>query len=169
MLNRLDVRRTTHRLLACYTPVLTGLFRPAGLVAMLGKPFRLCGDDLREFRLNRRCNVRMELLSLMAQKAAICCVSDKRMIEQISRVRRHAPPEQQTGRNELVQRQSQLRFRLGHHPSQQGMREFAPDRSPDLRYLLGAAEPVEPRRRSPPPAPPWSSPPRTRGYHRYAR
>src|SRR5215831_19869575 len=107
MLNRLDVRRTTHRLLACRTPVLSGLFGPAGLVAVLGKPFRLCGDDLREFRLDGRCNKRMELLSLMAQKAAICCVSDERVLEQISRVRWHAPPEQQTGRNELVQRRSQ--------------------------------------------------------------
>ena len=146
MLNRLDVRRTTHRLLACCTPVLSGLFGPAGLVAMVGKPFRLCGDDLREFRLDRRCNVGVELLSLIAQKAAICRVSDERVLEQISRVRRHAPPEQQTGRNEMVQRQSQLALRFEYHRSQQGMPELAPNGRSDLCNLLGGAESVEPRR-----------------------
>ena len=39
----------------------------------------------------------------------------------------------------------QFRFWLAHHRGQQGMGEFAPDRRPDLRHLLGRAEPVEPR------------------------
>ena len=148
MLNRLDVRRTTHRLIVGRHAgrVGRGLFGPAGLVAMVGKPFRLCGDDLREFRLDRRCNVGVELLSLIAQKAAICRVSDERVLEQISRVRRHAPPEQQTGRNEMVQRQSQLALRFEYHRSQQGIPELAPNGRSDLCNLLGGAESVEPRR-----------------------
>ena len=87
---------------------------------MVGKPFRLCGDDLREFRLDRRCNVGVELLSLIAQKAAICRVSDERVLE--------------------------LALRFEYHRSQQGMPELAPNGRSDLCNLLGGAEPVEPRR-----------------------
>src|SRR6516162_4245515 len=111
MLDRFDVRRTTHRLLARCAPVLSGFFGPPGLVAMLGEPLRLCGDDLRELRLDRRCNKGVELLPLIAQKAASCWVSDKHMLEQGSRVRRHAPPDQQTGRHETVQSRSELPLR----------------------------------------------------------
>ena len=60
-------------------------------------------------------------------------------------MRRHALPEQQTSRNETVERRSELCLRLAHHRSQQGMGKLAADRRPDLRHLLGGAEPVEPR------------------------
>jgi hypothetical protein len=60
-------------------------------------------------------------------------------------VRRHAP-QQQTGRNEMVQRRSQLALRFEYHRSQQGMPELAPNGRSDLCNLLGGAEPVEPRR-----------------------
>ena len=39
----------------------------------------------------------------------------------------------------------QLRLRLAHYRSQQGMGELPPDRRADLRHLLGGAEPVKPR------------------------
>src|SRR5271163_2870553 len=45
-------------------------------------------------------------------------------------MRRHALPEQQTGFDETVKRRSQLRCRLAHHRSQQGVGELAPDRAP---------------------------------------
>src|SRR6516165_3734891 len=102
MLNRFDVRSPPHRLLARCTPILSGLFGPPGLVAVLSEPLRLSVNDLRELCLDGRCNKRVELLSLIAQKAAICCVSDECVLEQIGRMRRHTPPEQQTGRNEMV-------------------------------------------------------------------
>ena len=59
-------------------------------------------------------------------------------------MRRHALPEQQTSRKETVERGSQFDLRLAHRRGQQGVRKLTPDRRPDLRYLLGGAEPVEP-------------------------
>ncbi len=67
------------------------------------------------------------------------------MLEQVACVRRHALPEQQTGRNETVERRIEFRLRLVGRRSQHGMRKFTPNRRSDLRYLLGRAEPVEPR------------------------
>jgi cold shock protein len=71
------------------------------------------------------------------------------MLEQVGRMRRHALPEQQTRRNEAVKRRSRLRRWVAHHRSQQRVRERPPDNRPDLRHLLGRAEPIEPR------WPPW--------------
>ena len=132
--------------------------------------------------------------SRLAQQRAVGRVLHQGVLEQIGRVRRHALPEQQTGRNETVERRLKFRLRLAHHRSQQSMRELTPDGCPDLRHLLGRAEPVEPRhqrgvqacgncqrdgtaatvcsaapRGSPPPAPPSSFPPRTAEYRQCAR
>src|SRR5271168_3534492 len=63
------------------------------------------------------------------------------MLEQIGRMRWQALSEQQTSLHETVQRRTKLRLWLGHHQSQQRVRELPPDRSPDLRHLLGRAEP----------------------------
>src|SRR5262249_2936242 len=67
------------------------------------------------------------------------------MLEQIGRMRGHAPWEQQPGRDETIKRGSQLRLRLAHHRGEQGMRKLATDYCRDLGQLLcRAAEPVEP-------------------------
>jgi len=67
------------------------------------------------------------------------------MLEQVGRMRGHAPSEQQTGRDETVQCRYQFRLRLAHHRGEQGMRKLAADCRRDLCQLLGrAAEPIEP-------------------------
>src|SRR5215471_11320505 len=81
--------------------------------------------------------------SRLAQQRAIRCVLHERMLEQVGRMRRHALPEKQAGGNETVERRSQLLLRLAYDRSQQGIRELAPNRSPDLRYLLSRAKAVE--------------------------
>jgi hypothetical protein len=48
-------------------------------------------------------------------------------------MRRHALPEKQASGNETVKRRFQLPVRLAYDRSQQGMRELAPNRSPNLR------------------------------------
>ena len=83
--------------------------------------------------------------SRLAQQRAIGRVLHQRMLEQVGRVRRHALAEQQARLNETVERRAQLRLGLPRHRRQQRMRELSPDRRPDLRHLLGRAEPVEPR------------------------
>ena len=60
-------------------------------------------------------------------------------------MRRHALPEQQTGRNETVERRLEFRLRLARHRSQQSMRKLPPNRRSDLCHLLGRAEPIKPR------------------------
>ncbi len=83
--------------------------------------------------------------SRLAQQRAIGRVLHQGMLEQVARLRRHALPEQQACLNETVERRPQLRLGLARHRRQQRMRELPPDRRPDLRHLLGRAEPVEPR------------------------
>ncbi len=60
-------------------------------------------------------------------------------------MRRHALPGQQTGGSQTVERQLEVRLRLAYYRSEQGMRKLATDSCPNLRYLLGRAEPVKPR------------------------
>ena len=87
----------------------------------------------------------VERASRLAQQRAIGRVLHQGMLEQVARLRREALPEQQACLQETVERRSQLRRGLACYRSQQGMRELPPDRRPDLRYLPGRAEPVEPR------------------------
>ena len=63
----------------------------------------------------------MKHASRLAQQRAIGRVLHQRMLEQITRMRWHALPKQQTGLDETVERQFQLRFRLAHRRRQQGM------------------------------------------------
>jgi hypothetical protein len=100
----------------------------------------------REFALDGFGDAGMQCASRLAQQRPVSRVLHEGMLEQIGRVRGHAPSEQQTGRDETVQRRSQLRLRLARHRGEQGMRKLAADYCRDLCQLLGrAAEPVEPR------------------------
>jgi hypothetical protein len=83
--------------------------------------------------------------SPLPQQCPIGCVLHQGMLEEVCRVWWHALPEQQTGGNKSVERRRQLHSRLAHHRSQQCMRKLPPDRSANLRHLLGGAEPVETR------------------------
>jgi hypothetical protein len=60
-------------------------------------------------------------------------------------MRRHALSEKQTSLDEAVECRIEFRLWLVDHRSQQGVRELPSDYRPDLRHLLGRAEPVEPR------------------------
>jgi hypothetical protein len=100
--------------------------------------------DLRELTFEGFGDSCMKRASRPAQQQAISRVLYQCMFEQVSRVRRHALPEQQTSLNETVESRPQHRLRLARHRSQQGMRELASNRRADLRQLLGGAEPVEP-------------------------
>jgi hypothetical protein len=64
------------------------------------------------------------------------------MFDQIGRVRRRTLLEQQASVGEAVERRIELGLRLARYRSQQRMRELPPDSRPDLRHLLGGAEPV---------------------------
>ena len=70
---------------------------------------------------------------------AVGRVLHKRMFEEVSRVRRHTLPEQQTCCNETIKRRLEFRFWLASHRRQQSMRELAPNDRPDLCHLLGGA------------------------------
>jgi hypothetical protein len=67
------------------------------------------------------------------------------VLEQVSRVRRHALAEQQPRCDQPVERVAQFRFRFAHDRCQQGMRKLPPDRGTNLRHALCRTEPVEPR------------------------
>ena len=60
--------------------------------------------SLGELGFKRFGNTSMKRASRLAQQSAIGCILDQGMLEQVARMRRHALPEQQTGRNETVER-----------------------------------------------------------------
>src|SRR5207248_3909388 len=101
--------------------------------------------DLRELTFEGFGDSGMKRPSRLAQQRAVSRISYQYMLEKVCRIWRVTPPEQQTSPNETVKRRLQLRLRLAHDRSQQGVRELASDRRPDLRQLLAGAEPVEPR------------------------
>src|SRR5208282_3761521 len=110
-----------------------------------GQQLRLALDAVRHPRFDSSCDPRVQCLTRATQQRAIGSVLHQRMLEQVARIWRHSLPEQQTSRNEAVERRSQLRLRLTHHRSQQIMGELAAYGRADLGYLLNRAEPVEPR------------------------
>src|SRR5262245_1175532 len=101
--------------------------------------------DLRKLTFEGFRDCGMQRTSRLAQQRTVCRISYQRMLERVGRVRSTTLLEQQTRRNKVVKLGLQLRLRLAHDCSQQRMRELASDRRPDLRQLLGEAEPVETR------------------------
>ena len=109
---------------------------------MTRNQFGLALGDLRELTFEGFGNSGMKRTSRLAQQRAVSNVPYQCMLEKVGRA---TLPEQQTSRNKTAKRRSQLRLRLAHDRSQQGMGEFASDRRPDLCQLLAGAEPIEPR------------------------
>src|SRR6516164_5238627 len=95
--------------------------------------FRMAFGNLRKLALQRFRDTGVKRASLVPQQRAIGRVLHERMLEQVGRMRRHALPEKQASGNETVKPRFQLPVRLVYDRSQQGMRELAPNRSPNLR------------------------------------
>src|ERR1700733_12026368 len=108
---------------------------------MACQQLRLVFGDVSETTFEGFGNAGMERTARLTQKRAIGRVLYQGVLEQVSRMRRHALPEQHTSLNEPVEPRYQLPLRFAHYRSQQGMGELPPDGSPDLRHLLGRAEP----------------------------
>src|SRR5262249_10322584 len=115
------------------------------LSVMTCNQLRLVLGDLRELTFEDFGNSGMKRTSRLTQQRAVSRIPYQSMFERVGHVRRATLPDQQTSRNKTVERRLQLRLRLAHDRSQQGMRELASKRCPDLRKLLGGAEPVETR------------------------
>ena len=125
------------RPLSSLAPQSRSLLDQSGLGAVTRQQFGLVLGNLGELALESFGDASVKRASRLAQQRAVGRVLHQRVLEQISRVRRHALPEQQTCRNETVERRLEFRFRLARHRSQQSMRKLSPNRRSDLRHLLG--------------------------------
>src|SRR5262245_1956903 len=142
---RLFQRRVRQRAVSGDRQITDRLCHVARLSAMTRNELGLVLGDLRELTFEGFGDSGMKRTSWLAQQRAVSRIPYEHMLERVRRVRRVTLPEQQTSRNKTVKRRLQLRLRLAHDRSQQGMRELAADRRPDLRQLLSGAESVEPR------------------------
>src|SRR5262249_56090666 len=97
--------------------------------------------DLREVTFEGFGDSSMKRTSRLAQQRAVSRIPHQYMLERVGRVRRATLPEQQTSRNETIKRRLQLRLRLAHDRSQQGMGELASHRRPASRQLLARPQP----------------------------
>src|SRR4029450_9704567 len=94
---------------------------------------RMAFGNLRRLALQGFRDTGVKRASLLPQQRAIGRILHERMLEQVGCMRRHAMPEKQASGNGKVKRRFQLPVRLAYDRSQQGMREVAPNRSPNLR------------------------------------
>ena len=100
--DRLGIRGTFNRTLACPQPVDDGRRGKTRLGAVPRQQFRLVLVKLGELTLQGLGDSGMKRTSRLAQQRAISRVLHQRMLEQIACMRRHALPEQQTSRNEAI-------------------------------------------------------------------
>src|SRR5215475_10271856 len=141
----LNKRRALRRPQSGFAPKCCGFLDLPRLGAVTRQQLGLVLGDLRELTFEGFGDSGMKRPSRLAQQRAVSRIPYQYMLEKVGRVRRATLPAQQTSPNETVKRRSQLRLRLAHDRNQQRMGELASDRRPDLRQLLGGAEPVEPR------------------------
>ena len=146
MTDGFQIGRSAHRRGSRLEPIPDSLFSKLRLREVMCNHLRLRFDRTGEVVLKRFGNPAVELSSRLTQQRPVSRILHESMLEQIGRLRGHSASEKQTGRDETVQRRSQLRLRLTRHRGEQGMRKLAADCRRDLRQLFGrAAKPVEPR------------------------
>src|SRR5262245_36365802 len=140
-----DQRRALRRPQSGFAPQRRGFLDLPRLRAVARQQLGLVLGDLREPTFERFGDSGMKRSPRLAQQRAVSRIPYKYMLEKVGRVRRATLSEHQTSLNESAKRRLQLRLRLARDRSQQRVRELASNRRPDLRQLLGGAEPVEPR------------------------
>src|SRR5262245_62991865 len=138
-------RRAPRRPLPRFAPKPRGFLDLPRLGAVTRQQLGLILRDLRELTFEGFGDSGMKRTSRLAQQRAVSRIPYQCMLEKVGRVRRATLPEQQTSPNETVKRRLQLRLRLAHDRSPQSTGQLAPDSRPNLRQLLGRAEPGEPR------------------------
>src|SRR5258707_8493020 len=138
-------RRALRRPQAGFAPQRRGFLDLPRLGAVTRQQLGLLLGNLRELTFEGFGDSGMKRTSRLAQQRAVSRIPYQCMLERVGHVRRATMSEQQTSPNETVKRRLQLRLRHAHDCSEQGVGELASDRRPDLRQLLGGAEPVEPR------------------------
>jgi hypothetical protein len=79
---------------------------------VVGDHFGLRLDRRRKVLGQHVGNAAMQLLALATQQTSVSHVTHERVLEQISRVRRQAPPKQQTRSDQSVKWRFKLRIRL---------------------------------------------------------
>src|SRR6266699_4653895 len=134
-----DQRRALRRPQSGFAPQRRGFLDLPRLGAVTRQQLGLVLGDLRELTFEGFGDSGMKRTSPLAQQCAVSRIPYQGMLEKVGRVRRATLLEQQTSPNETVKRRLQLRLRLAHDRSQQGVRELTSDRRPDLRQLLGGA------------------------------
>ena len=99
-----DQRRALQRPLSRLAPQARGLLDQAGLGAVTRQQFRLVLGNLSELAFKCFGDAGVQRASRLAQQRAVGRVLHQGVLEQVGRMRRHALPEQQTCRNETVER-----------------------------------------------------------------
>jgi len=89
-------RRALHRPQSCFTPQPSGLLDLARFRVVTRQQLRLVLDDLGELGLKRFGDTGMKYTSRLAQQRPVGRVLHQGVLEQVSRMRRHALPEQQS-------------------------------------------------------------------------
>src|SRR5437016_3898057 len=134
-----DQRRALRRPQSGFAPQRRSFLDLPRLSAVTRQQLGLVLGDLRKLTFEGFGDSGMKRTSPLAQQCAVSRIPYQGMLEKVGRVRRATLLKQQTSPNETVKRRLQLRLRLAHDRSQQGVRELTSDRRPDLRHEQGNA------------------------------
>src|SRR3954447_26159719 len=99
---------------------------------MVGQQLRLTLDELSEMLIQHRRDARVQFLASGAQHRAVGCVLYQGVLEEVGRMRRRAPTEQQPGRDQSPERSLQLGFVALRRELYQLVGKFAPKRRAGL-------------------------------------
>ena len=113
------------------------------LGAVVRQQLRAGSRQLGELLLQHLGDAGVEVLAAGFEQGAVGGVLDQRVLEAVGRLGRRAAAEDQLGRDQLVERGSQLRLRPVGDRGEQRVGELAADRGADLRDLLDRREAVE--------------------------
>jgi hypothetical protein len=105
-------RGSRQRSLSGFAPQGRRLLDQSGFGAVTGQQLRLTLGNFRELVFKSFGDAGVQRASRLAQQRAVGCVLHQGVFEQVGRMRQHALPGQQTGRNQTVQRRAQLSFGL---------------------------------------------------------
>src|SRR6516162_11448353 len=94
----------------CASNRLDSGFAETCLDTVTRQKLRLTFGDFRKLGFERLSDARMQRATRFTQERAIGRISNQRVLEHVIGAGRNAMPEQQTSRNESVERRSQLRL-----------------------------------------------------------
>src|SRR5262245_35436025 len=129
--------------LSGYAKVLDRLLGEPRLLEVVRQQLWLCFNGLGELLFESVGDPAVKLLAFVPRQARIGGILYQRVLENVGRIRRFAPRENQVGNPELCKSSLERDVRHRRNGSEQPIREFSTNGGADLRDFLDLGEPIK--------------------------